>query len=233
MDTKQLRDSAIGLLSKTEDFDELKLCVCFGNGKPECIPVIYSENDLYYYQCYERGERIAFKTTKDDEEALFWILDSYIWSYSWDYELRNRVKYVDNRRLAFDKVRKLYLCIGEPYYSMNENKLHEILRIAPFNDKYIRELDLINDFEALAQNLWDYDKINPDISCKVKHNLKYFIDKPYREKYGGIDNFDVAFKEMCVKFEEIIREIEHKKMYGEVQKIFKRMKEIRTIILSI
>ena len=46
----------------------------------------------------------------------------------------------------------------------------------------------------------------------------------------GIDNFDVAFKEMCVKFEEIIRELEHKKMYGEVQKIFKRMKEIRTII---
>lgn len=163
------------------------------------------------------------------EEALFWILDEYIMDYSFDYELHNRVRYVDNRRLAFETIRKLYLCIGEPYYSMNENELCGILKMAPFNDKIHRDLNLIDDFETLAQEIWNYVKISPWISYKVKHNLRYFIDKPYRGKYGGIDNFDEAFIEMCIKFEEIINELEHKKMYGEAKEIFKRMKDTKAI----
>ncbi|WP_310605279.1 Imm63 family immunity protein [Anaerosporobacter sp.] len=229
LDTNQLRNKAIELLSKIKDFNEIKLWVCFGNGKPECLPTIYSDNDLYYYQCYERGECIEFRTTKDDEEALFWILDKYIMRYSYEYELYNRVRYVDNRRLVFETIRELYLCIGEPYYSMNENKLDGILKIAPFNDKRHRDLDLVDDFEMLAQELWNYVETSPWISYKVKHNLKYFIDKPYRSIYGGIDNFDEVFKELCIKFEETISGLENKKMYGEAERIVDRMKETKAI----
>lgn len=233
LDTKQLKDRAIDLLSKTKDFDELKVCVCFGNGRPECIPTIYSDNDLYYYRCYERGECIESRTTKDDEEVLFWILNEYITSYSYGYELHNRVRYVDSRRLVFETIRKLYLCIGEPYYSMSENRLCGILKMAPFNDKRHRDLDLVHDFETLAQELWDYVRVSPWISYKVKQNLIYFMDKPYRGKYGGINNFDEAFKVMCTKFEETINELEHKKIYGEAKKIFKRMKDTKAIFSAI
>ena len=54
-------------------------------------PYVLIHENKYWYISEERGEVIFEKTTKDFEELLYWIMDNFISSYSYEFELKNRV----------------------------------------------------------------------------------------------------------------------------------------------
>jgi len=196
------------------------------------MPSIQLEDNLYHYRCYERGKCIDHKTTNNEDEALFWILDSYIWAYSHDYELHNRVRYVDSRRLAFETGQKLYSYIGEPYQSMNKNKICSILDKAPFDDNRLLVLDLIDDFEDISQKLYNHSKMSLEDLSLCSHGIGYFMEKPYRNKYGGIANINIAFKEMYTKFMEIFNTLKQSELSTKLQEIVNEMELMQTIAVS-
>ena len=49
-------------------------------------PYVLIHENKYWYISEERGEVVFEKTTKDFEELLYWIMDNFISSYSFEFE---------------------------------------------------------------------------------------------------------------------------------------------------
>ena len=97
-------------------------------------PYVLIHENKYWYICVERGEVIFEKITKDFNELLYWIVDNYISSYSFEFELKNRTRGQDFRRIAFSKQMEIFGLISDEWKVKKENEIKKILEIAPFVD---------------------------------------------------------------------------------------------------
>jgi len=231
--TGQLKEKAIEILSRIPDFHEAALTIEFRRTLMDCVPFIEAKDDSYVYLYYERGQCIEKRETRNVDEALFWIFESYISVRSIDYELHNRIRYVDHRRLRFKKQDMLFSLIGEPYYSMNKRRISEVLKSHPYNDHQIRALDLVGDFERIAKMLQKSAIADLKFSADYRNNIDFFIQKPYRNQYGGIANFKETFASMLSKYTLIVEDLRKRNfpirvlgVYDEIRKIEEQMSKI-------
>lgn len=97
-------------------------------------PYVLIHENKYWYISEERGEVFFEKTTKDFEELLYWIMDNFISSYSFEFELKNRTRGQDSRRLTFSKQIELFGLISDQWKVKKENEIKKILETAPFRD---------------------------------------------------------------------------------------------------
>jgi len=226
----QLKEKAIELLSMLPDFTESELMVRFGRTIEDCVPYIEVGGGSYIWQLYERGKCIKKKETANETEALFWILEDYISDYSINYEVRHRDRYKSSRRLMFQTQSKMFSYIGEPYYSMNEKQIAEMLERYPYDDNNTLALDLTDDFEETAKTLREkssFGFLHLLYSAECNKNINFFIKKPYRDKYGGMENFKEVFTTvMMPKYKIIIDEMRKRNLPDDFQCVLYKMDRI-------
>lgn len=97
-------------------------------------PYVLIHEDKYWYISEERGEVYFEKTTKDFEELLYWIMDNFISSYSYQFELKNRIRGQDFRRIIFAKQIELFGLISDEWKVKKEKNIKEILGKSSFKD---------------------------------------------------------------------------------------------------
>ena len=147
MEQKHLITSELGEFIETifaklktaaeEDSIYEPLDVYFANGTPNNIEGNYCYSNEYgYHYCFtERGVVTMHKTTQDLFEISFWVIKGQIFSMALEYELKNRIKGQDPRRLLFKKELQLFDLIGEDYRKQAEIDIHEILKTHPYRDE--------------------------------------------------------------------------------------------------
>lgn len=231
---EQLQEKAIQLLSKILEFDKSKIEAhvreYFAHENSYYShSSIQIEDNVYHYRGFERGQCIEHRQSTSDNDALNWILQSYILGYSSDFELRHRVRYTDSRRIAYEKSMQLFALIGEPFEQINLNRINEILARFPYDDSPSRALDIVEDFEELSLRLKEDNTLN----SSIHRNLDYFIDKPYRNRNRGIDNFENVFHNMLQKIQIIIKEAEKISLSQESSQLLSKMKVSESLAATV
>lgn len=182
---EEIKSKAIEILSKIQGFTPSMLDGKIGNIKAECIPCLYTANNVYIMDCYERGQRFQHRTTTDEAEALFWVFYDVISALAFDFELKHRNPLEDNRRQAFEKMNELFYIIGNPYEAMWKEKLSEILNTAPYDDEIHKILYLAEGYEAEVNKLGD---LPTAFSIKGKYAVNSIQNRYYRSPMGGMKN---------------------------------------------
>jgi hypothetical protein len=107
------------------------------SGCPDWMGGKYVEVDDegYHYIGSERGEVYERHSTKDIQELLYWLLKSITRKMASDYELSNRIPFVDSRRLLFDKWVELMGMIDPDFRKRLCIEIDQILKEHPYKDK--------------------------------------------------------------------------------------------------
>lgn len=225
---------ALELLSRIPDFSEADLRFKFDYTTDDCMPFVIAEGIAYTYYLYERGQCSERMVTYNEDVALYWVFDSYVFDYSVRYEASNRIRYTDARRLMFETQRKLFSYIGEPYLSMYEKEESELLKTHPYDDTNSCCIDLTYDFERIAKILRKLSETGSMYSLKCNKSIDYFVNMDYRvplhsfqkNEYGGISNFEEEFKKMLCEFGIIANELSKEKFPSNFNKIIDEIREI-------
>ncbi|NLN83599.1 MAG: hypothetical protein GX138_04465 [Firmicutes bacterium] len=231
---ERIQDKAIQLLSKIPELDKSKIEAdikdYFVDKKSYYFySFIQIEDNAYHYRAFERGQCVEHRQTRSDNEALNWILQGYISGYSGAFELKHRVRYNDSRRIAYEKSMELFAFIGEPFEQINIDRINKILARFPYDDSPGRASDLVEDFEKLSLGLKNTNTVN----SIIHENLDYFIDKPYRSRYGGIDDFENVFKDMLQKIRLIVNESEKIHLSQESHQLISKMKDAVSLAATV
>jgi len=100
----------------------------------DATPYIMYENGKYHYIISERGTEYKRQTTTDYYKLLFWIMDDATFSIAVYWEVNNRIREQDSRRLSFKKQEDLLACIDQSW----ANKIHAqhaaTVKKHPFDD---------------------------------------------------------------------------------------------------
>jgi hypothetical protein len=112
-----------------------KLRVLFANpGEGEFVCL---EDSHFMVISVERGQEWSRRETDSLDELLYWIMKAVIFSMAFDYELENRNKWQDCRRIAFQKEVELFGELSFAWKERVEKELNETLKWSPFDDSYI------------------------------------------------------------------------------------------------
>lgn len=147
-EVKKLADS---LFDKISEHDNLEHYIQFGPTDEDCMPYVGIDGKGYHIKCFERGIQIEDNVTENLDELFYWIFSSVTSSIAAEYELKNRIRYLDNRRLMFSKQLELLEKIDTAYTLKCRSEIHEILKNHPYDDANSTKLDLIDDFESLLK----------------------------------------------------------------------------------
>ena len=80
--------------------DVLKI---YPSPQPDGTPYIKINNNEYLYIVEERGMELERRRTANIDVLLYWIMSDVIFFLASQYELENRAKGFDSRRLIFKK----------------------------------------------------------------------------------------------------------------------------------
>ncbi|MDG4966814.1 hypothetical protein OGZ37_09545 [Lactococcus lactis] len=156
--------------------------------------------DLYFFDStnwkntlIERGTLRGTRTFYSIFDVVQNILDNWIHSIAFSYELSHRIRYQDSRRVAFYKYNELCLSVPLKYRPIVYD-----LKNMTFNDD--PRLDLIEDFERYSMILYKY---KTQLTYRVQEIIAYFINQAYRERSRGIADFDNAFEVISNNFIEL------------------------------
>ncbi len=107
----------------------------FSLPKGDATPNIEIDSSgLYNYVISERGTEYERRITSDLKELLYWIFTSVTFFMACDFELKNRVKNRDFRKIMFAKQKEL-LGILDRDWEEKERKEHQsILVNSPFDN---------------------------------------------------------------------------------------------------
>ena len=110
--------------------------IVFGKKSPAEYegPYAYADEEGYHYVVSERGKIVEHKITDDLFEISYWILQSEVFQIALNFEVRNRMKSQDIRKLLFEKKLELLDKIGKNYRKREEIRIDEILKANPYND---------------------------------------------------------------------------------------------------
>lgn len=231
---ERIQDKAIQLLSKIPELDKSKIEADIKDyflykNSYYFHSSIQIEDNAYHYRAFERGQCIEHRESTFDDDVVNWILQAYIWGYSSDFELKHRVRYNDSRRIDYEKSKQLFALIGEPFKQINLNRINKILARFPYDDSPGRALDIVEDFEELSLRLKEGNTLN----SIIHKNLDYFIDKPYRNRNRGIDDFENVFYGMLQKIRIIINEAEKIPLSQESYQLLLKMKESESLAATV
>jgi len=220
---KKLEKKAIKLLSRLKGFTKDQLSICFDPMKL-CVKmdgvyfnlcIEYKDKVYYKYDLTDRGGlldlTVATATTTSKEEALYWILESYIWSTALKYEFKHRIRYIDSRRLAFSTKQTLFDRMGEPFASKCRVKIEEVLMQHPYNDEGCAKLDILKDFEELASMMKAKDGPSEEWPPDCQIFIKTLTEQHYRNSSGGIANFENVFHELLTLYQLASKSLEDNK----------------------
>jgi len=70
-------------------------------------------------------------------EISYWAMNHITSWMSASYELKNRIKSQDSRRMMFENQLELLSVIGINYKKRRENEIDEILKYAPYQDDLV------------------------------------------------------------------------------------------------
>ena len=97
-------------------------------------PYIKIFEDSYLYISEENGKVFFEKTTDCIDELYYWIMDDFISKFSYKFELKNRIKNQDSRRLIFSKALELFSKINLKWVDRKKEYINNILESNPYSD---------------------------------------------------------------------------------------------------
>jgi hypothetical protein len=113
----------------------------YGLSRDGGCPHIEIDRKCYHYVVVERGEELERRSTGDFDELLYWVFSSVTSSMAFSYEVKNRVKDQDCRRIAFPKQLELLNRISEKMGVRGAAEIEDILRRHPYDDKPTRAVN--------------------------------------------------------------------------------------------
>jgi len=97
-------------------------------------PHIELDTRGFHFVVVERGAELERRTTQDPHELLYWVFEGVTFSMACKYELENRVKGQDSRRLLFRKQIELLGQLDDEWRRREEQDHEKTLCEHPFDD---------------------------------------------------------------------------------------------------
>jgi len=189
---EEWRNRVVGLFQKLPQYNEKY----FGfeidaghKGFPTRAQYYFVENGRYCNYFYDWRE-VYKKTTRDIDEAIYWILQDRIFNYVIQYEKEHRVRYIDGRRKWFKLEQEMYDIIGKPYSEIKRKEQSEIMRRNPFDDAPNCRLGLVEDYEKIEN--WIQESKYKGLLQQLPNMVRLLT--LWRGK-KGIPNFEKLFAE--------------------------------------
>ena len=111
--------------------DVLKI---YPSPQPDGTPYIKINNNEYLYIVEDRGMELERRRTANIDVLLYWIMSDVIFFLASQYELENRAKGFDSRRLIFKKEIELFKVLKKEWGNITETRINQILEETPYND---------------------------------------------------------------------------------------------------
>jgi len=101
----------------------------------DATPNIEVDNSgLYHFVISERGTEYERKITSDLNDLMYWVFSGVTFSMACDYELKNRIKDKDSRRIMFAKQEELLGNLNKDWEERERKEHDSILIRNPFDD---------------------------------------------------------------------------------------------------
>jgi len=97
-------------------------------------PHVEKIEDAFHWIVTERGSEFQRKTTTSRHEIEYWLISGVVSALSIRYEVKNRIKGQDFRRLMFKKRIELMNLISTEWAIKLENEIKNILKEHPYKD---------------------------------------------------------------------------------------------------
>ncbi len=89
---------------------------------------------LLHYVVVERGQEVERKTTNNLDELLYWIFTDVTFSIAGKFEVKNRIRDEDNRRIMFAKQEELLGILSDAWRQKEKEEHERILEKYPYDD---------------------------------------------------------------------------------------------------
>lgn len=160
---------------------------------------IDEENKNIHLRTKERGNIIKDDAYTNVEEVCYLIMDSIVYKIATRYELTNRVKYQDSRRVVYAKQIELMGMISENFKIRKENEINNLLVISAYNDVVHCQLDLIDDYYNICCFIRDNKEVLKRVSLKGRKIILEVIDDVQKVRQQGVFNlFEVTYKDTLI-----------------------------------
>ena len=97
--------------------------------------IVIDENGIFHLIVVERGQEIDHRSTKSEDELLYWVFVNITFSMACKFELHNRIPNQDVRRLLFKHQETLLGKLSEAWRLREIDAHNSILQRYPFNDE--------------------------------------------------------------------------------------------------
>ena len=114
----------------------------YGASEDFARPHIEVDARGYHYVVVERGIELRRVTTRSLDDLLHQVFDSVTLSLACDFELANRIKGQDSRRLLFQRQLELFSSLRPEWARRHSLEHQRILREHPFDDLSSLRVDL-------------------------------------------------------------------------------------------
>lgn len=152
---------------------------------------LYSEGDYYIFGYQERGKKNVMKETTDPDEIMYEIIKEIVFHEASGFEVKNRMKYEDHRRLMFEKELELMKKIDPDYYNRLRQEAEEILKRSPYDDNLAITFDCMD----------DYKRILKAFDSRLFFRIKYRnLFKQLRQIFNDIHSGDYVEKSRYFEF---------------------------------
>ncbi|ERI91036.1 hypothetical protein HMPREF1982_03401 [Clostridiales bacterium oral taxon 876 str. F0540] len=192
LDINKVEEIVMKLFRRIPNHKQVSFLISFKENKYDCMPFISIDTKGYHLKCYERGKLIQDDIMQDLDELLYRIFRDITFEEACKFELKNRLRYQDNRRLIFSKQLELLQCISDDFARRRKLELDKILQSSPFDDNYSSIFDLIDDFEHIAAHLneiYQKQNISKRYCEKEVKNIIGEISRLHREGTSDISKF--------------------------------------------
>jgi len=93
------------------------------------------EDEVYHYISTERGQERSRKSTRSEDELLYWIFRDIVSLIAYDFELEYRSNHQDSRRIIFQHIIEKLEKLNNSGAKKERRNITEILKQAPFDDQ--------------------------------------------------------------------------------------------------
>jgi len=145
METKSLieiQEIVKKLMQKLPEKIELNSILTFGDQEDLAKPNVEIDNyKNYNIIIIEKGQELERIVISKFDDLIYWIFEKITFRLASNYEMNNRNKNEDFRRILFKKQEQLLGVISDEWKTVKENEHSEILNVYPFKDKNDRKND--------------------------------------------------------------------------------------------
>jgi hypothetical protein len=110
------------------------------------------KNGTYFFVVTERGAEYERRQTTDPDELLSWFVGGLTGELAREWELKNRVRSQDSRRLWFKKHVELLRAINDAWAEAQEREYRDVLTSHPFDDAASDRVDYFVQLKAKGIN---------------------------------------------------------------------------------